>query len=346
VFVPSGTFNFVEIGEPWITVDIPAGINLTGAIAPKDSNDQVIAYQTVLQIPYDVPGDDSIGIPTWFRITGSANPAVTSRFSYIELKGYRSINPTSTQQQIGLEIWQIMNFRVDHCWFLDCNGGGMSCFVEDSYQNTPNVCGVIDHCIFNNTNGIPEPYADRTVGYGIQVGRGAACTQWDNNSSNILGHYNAYSIFIENCFFANWRHCVSNGYGGHYVFRHNIVDGDFGFGSVDAHGTFAYVGSRATEVYDNTFMNPQSGWGKTVMYLRGGAGIFFNNTVIGYTTFIQMVNEGTVAKCWPHDVYIWSNNLVNVPNPVVTDAQVLGVDYFLSSMPNYQPYAYPFPSVL
>ena len=30
VRIPEGTFNFVEVGEPWMTVNIPIGVNLFG----------------------------------------------------------------------------------------------------------------------------------------------------------------------------------------------------------------------------------------------------------------------------------------------------------------------------
>ena len=40
VFIPEGTFNFVEVGEPWTTVTIPAGVNIFGAPTERDANDQ------------------------------------------------------------------------------------------------------------------------------------------------------------------------------------------------------------------------------------------------------------------------------------------------------------------
>ena len=41
VYIPAGTFNFVEIGESWMTVDVPAGMSLFGAPTERDADGQI-----------------------------------------------------------------------------------------------------------------------------------------------------------------------------------------------------------------------------------------------------------------------------------------------------------------
>ncbi|GAI40002.1 unnamed protein product, partial [marine sediment metagenome] len=246
IHIPEGTFNFVEVGESWIEVVFPAGINFFGALTertigfPEQSrgmspNNQVIEWKTVLVMPWDVPSG-----AVWFRLVGTSDPNEPSRFSDIKLVGYRSIDNESTSMHHALIIDSVINFRVDHCCFEHTCGG----IVTNGHY----CCGVIDHNIFHNEYGIPDPYASRTVGYGIFPSRAVPEYEWDP-IENIVGKYTNYTIFIENNYFTKWRHVVAGNHGIHYVFRHNTVEHGFAYGEIDAHQAYEGVGNRAVESY-------------------------------------------------------------------------------------------------
>jgi hypothetical protein len=341
-----------------MTVTIPAGVNLFGAPTERDANGQVIEWKTVLVMPSDVPGNDTIGIPIWFKILGNNDPNKPSRFSDIKLQGYRDIDPASTSMSFGVEVISVMDFRIDHCYFRHITGGAV--IVHGIYHR-----GVIDHCLLINVYGVPYgpngDFSTRTIGYGVSAHR-EGWTQWESNITKVLGQYTNYTIFIEDCYFSKWRHCTGANDHDHFVFRHNIIDNDFAMGSVDAHGpgSNATVGTRAIEVYDNIFENPDPNWNlNAAINLRGGAATIFNNTVLGnttahYSTLVTIVNEGPLDYCWPNNVYVWNNNLsvgtelLDIVNVNGTPPIVQNVQYFLHAPDifSYQPYPYPHPLTL
>jgi hypothetical protein len=99
---------------------------------------------------------------------------------------------------------------------------------------------------------------------------------------------------------------------------------------------------------------PTNGTGGYTVNWRGGGGVFFNNYVRNYRFGIAMTDEGTVQKCYPHNIWIWNNTWVNVEYPIDVSYQghyqiTENVDYFLRA-PNqeqdgfeYVPYPYPHP---
>ena len=364
VFIPEGTFNFVDVGEPWMTVEIPAGINLFGAPTERTSglevppqgmnpNDQVVEWRTILVMPYDVPGD-WYNAPLWFRITGNGDPNKPSRFSDIKMVGYKSINPNSTMIHQGISIKDVVDFRVDHCC-LEHAGTGGGIPTGGLYCR-----GLIDHCRLVNPNveGAPPAYMDGIVGYGVALGR-AYGDVWEDDISKVLGQYTAYTVFVEDCYLSKWRHCIAANNGAHYVIRHSTIENDFGFGTLDAHGwgvmtdgVITQVGTRAIELYNCQFLDPYNPEApqRTLVFLRGGACIAFNNTVTGYLYFVSASRESSieVPKCFPHDIYVWNNKLPSGVEPVHTITNEKGtpeegVDYFLHPPHtfDYKPYPYP-----
>lgn len=383
VLVPEGTFNFVEVGEPWMTVEVPAGVNVFGAPTERTSglpepaygispNDQVVAWKTVLVMPYDVPDNGHLDRPWFFEINGNGDANKPSRFSDIKLVGYREIDSSSVSWHGGIYVYNVFDIRVDHCFFKETTGGAV-------YINAPAngaMCGVIDHNKLINDHGYVEwYYLDCSVAYGITIRR-IGTTEWDDNIDNVLGHYLDYTVFMEDNYFSRWRHCVSANDGVHYVFRHNTIEKDSVVGSLDGHGTYDYVGTRAMEFYENEIIDPIDNFvdqdingnyiddhaemqlsttpvygtrGFTVMW-RGGGGVFFNNFMRNYQVGLNLADEGTVEKCWPHDIWIWNNTWVTVPITLATNSEYRtiteGVDYFLYEKPGYTPYPYPHPLTL
>lgn len=355
VHIPEGTFNFVEVGEPWMTVNIPAGVNLFGAPTERDVNDQVIEWKTVLVMPWDVPGTWHYGGIAWFRIVGAGDPTKPSRFSDIKLVGYRSIDPSSTTVHGAIKIEDVVDFHVDHCYFEHtCLGVS----VLGLYSR-----GVFDHDFFVNPHGVVGMYMDDcTVFYGVSVGRGYG-DYWEDDVSKVLGKYTDYTVFIEDCYFEKWRHCVAANNGAHYVFRHNTIKNDFGYGSLDAHGwgvmedgVITMVGTRAVEIYENQIVDPV----KLILPLqtiliRGGGGVIFNNTITGYELAFYLSQEASddVPKCQVKDVWIWNNTLspgtqeISVyygdKNPIIEG------EHYYRHAPHtfaYEPYPYPHPLTL
>ena len=329
VHIPEGTFNFVEVGEPWQTVTIPAGVNIFGASTQRDTDNQVTSWRTVLVMPWDVPGGGGVGIPYWFEIEGNSDPDKPSRFSDIKLVGYRSINSGSTSMHKAIGISNVMDFRVDHCYFEHTCGGGI--------VTSGHYCrGVIDHNSFINNYGIPDPYGSRTVGYAIFPSRSSPEYEWEP-IENILGKYTAYTVFIEDNYFTKWRHVVAGNFGVHYVFRYNTIEHGFAYGEIDAHPVYTGVPNRAVESYENTIKDPDPygviNWAHTI---KGGSGVIFNNVVTGYNLLAFLYD------C--EDFYIWgnTNNNIDYSPSAVTE----GVDYFLYEPEWYTPYQYPHPLTL
>jgi hypothetical protein len=331
VRIPAGTFNFINAGDPWMTVDIPAGVNVFGAPTQRYANGSVISWNTILILPVDIGGDiDTSWQYTWFSFSGSGNPTKPSRISDVKLVGYRSAHPLSITMTVGISISNVMDFRIDHCCLEDICGDGITI-------DGLNCRGVIDHCSLYNLYGWDDlgGYSDSNVGYGIYPSR--YLTAPFDATMNVLGKYTNYTIFIENCYFSWWRHCVSSGHGAHYVFRYNIIDQDLGHFSLDVHGLrdtqTNRAGGRAAEFYENTFTNvnqyiPQQVLNgnltgvsykstpssspdyRAVLQDGGGCGVFFNNYIDrSYDSDgIALYTEDDVASATWHlqDFYSWS----------------------------------------
>ncbi len=348
VYIPAGTFNFVRVGESWTgaRVTIPAGVNVIGSYSVSGNT---VTWNTVLKVPWDVPGGWLSGVPVMFSVSGSGS-GLSQQTSFVGLKlvGYRSIDSSSTQLTLGLTIKDTVDFRVGYCYFEHMTGGGVSVSGVD-------CCGVIDHSHFVNLHAyVASIWTDCTVGYGVQVHRTYTQDLWDP-IENVLGKYTSYTVFIEDCHFERWRHEISANDGAHYVARHNVFGPSFGFQTIDAHPTYGIVSTRAIEVYDNSFVQEiGTGMPKSVCAWTGGGGVWFDNTQDGSFeySYIMVSAGGDVKKCWAHDVYIWNSDQFSVTNPITkvgSDGLVhpaLNVDYFLYEPSWYTPYPYPHPLTL
>jgi len=364
VYVPEGEWNFVEVGKPWQTVNIPAGVNVFGATSVRDENDQVTEWKTILKMPYDVDDDN-----VWFRITGDSDPNEPARFSDIKIVGYRSIDSESTTQHIGIQVTDVLDFRIDHvCFEHTCGGGvltwGLYC------------CGVIDHCRIYNIYGFDDlaNYLNSNVMYGVELHRGFWSEGYDP-TMEVLGKYTDYTVFIENCYFSRWRHCVSSGHGAHYVFRYNIIDDDFGHFSLDVHGLrdsgSDRWGSRAAEIYENTLINAIEHDFDCIFQDGGGSGVWFNNYIDSsyLSDGLVLYDEDYVSSSTWHlkDFYCWSSkgswvcDWDGIPDGfsaarhVLADWSRTAYDRTNPSYPNvdpswsiggYKPYPYPHPLTL
>jgi len=363
VSIPTGTFNFVD-EAPWVSVSIPAGINIAGAPTERDEDNQVVSWKTSLIMPYE-----ATSLSHFFEYSEDSN--LGFKFSDLELVGYRNIDNNSTTMYRGLRLdtaytnyptTGYLDFRVNHCNFRDLGGTAVGISGHAEY-NRRVYRGVIDHNRFTNVVGDPGfmNYEIRTLGYGIILNRWAS-DLWDSTVTNVIGQYTNYSIYIEDNYFSKWRHSVSSAGGFHYVFRHNVVEGDYATASVDGHGSYAddyhpyAVGTRAIEIYGNTFKDPDTTWTAVPWAInhRGGAAIMYNNTLEDYYALCDLNNdwgnyEPYRPDCLINDSYIWGNTLNGADLIKYNADSVEDVNYFLRAPTveddgfTWESYPYPHP---
>lgn len=347
VHIPEGTWNFVNVGESWggARVTIPAGVNVSGAPTERDANGQVVEWKTVLVMPWDMPGSKGYVPPHWFLIQGDNNPTKPSRFSDIKLVGYRDFDPSATGHYLGIRIEGVTNFRIDHCCTKEIPEG---IYVGVGYGAQP-ACGVIDHNLLDNEYvSYTVNWDNRNIGYGVCIYRSETATEWPN-IADVLGKYLDYTVFIEDNVFTKWRSVVVGNYGAHYVFRHNVVIHGLGAGEIDLHPSYTspYASCRAAELYENLFTDPDP---KGQIYYPfmsehyGGSGVYFNNTVSGYDTFIEGQALGWNPAQHTHDVYVWGNEIGSAD--LWSGYGDEGSEYFLYEPEWYTPYQYPHPLTL
>lgn len=366
VSIPAGTFNFVNSGASWKTVNVPAGVNIIGA-EPSGSDSLGIptSWATVLVMPIEGTGDINSG-PSWFSVSGNSNPNKPTRIANLKLVGYRSTHPTSVTMQRGITITSVINFRVDHCSFEHTTLSAV--LVWGDY-----CCGVIDHNRIYNIYAYDDlaQFTNSNVNYGVEMHRGYGTTYWEPTSA-VLGQYTQYTVFIENNYFSKWRHCVSSGHGSYYVFRYNLIDQDLGHYSLDVHGLrdseTGRAGGRGAEIYENTFQNLSDTSLRNIFQDGGGCGVFFNNYIDSSyrSTGISLYTEDYIASPTWHlqDFYLWSSKGISLNDPTTAFAANRNVKAYWSrqagnpgdanypnvdptwSIAGYTPYAYPHPLTL
>jgi hypothetical protein len=214
------------------------------------------------------------------------------------------------------------------------------------------IQGVVDHCKLVNTVGTPAPYDTRTIGYGVYVNRGGGYQYewWETDVTKILGKYTDYTVYVEDCYFEKWRHCVVSRQGAHVVVRHSIIKYDYAYGSIDIHGDEP---GRAIEIYGCTIRDAVRGGQDGAAWIRAGAGVAFNNTVGGgvYNYFIQFSNENSKSAFWINDWWVWNNTMVSCCQELTIAESGYGaitenVNYYHYAPSWYTPYTYPHPLTL
>jgi len=358
VYIPEGDFLFNPTEDG--AVKIPGGVNLVGAGKDK----------TILRNIEPVPfANWSWGY--FFSVDGSKQNGKSVHLSGFTIIGFRELYPDNESRTRGIIITQVKDFVVSEVKIKDTGGSGIAVIGWRGYGDVI-TRGVITHCDFINTNGLPMgpgaiAYGPNVLGYGVQVDGFGEPEAWIDDISQVLGKYDYGQpvVYIEDCYFSRWRHCIASNQVGHYVSRYNIFDEyTQGFGDVDAHGA-GYgnhgTGTRAIEVYNNTFMTPTpaDSWTMATVFHRGGGGVYFNNTVkSGRGAFVYFSNDGTewnprseVEKYFTNDIWIWNNNISSGVTTIIKyDPEGLiieGVNYHLNAPTfNYTPYPYPHPLTL
>lgn len=204
----------------------------------------------------------------------------------------------------GINLVQCVGFTIEHCRFEYFGYAGVSVFHLDTLAN-----GLIRKNEFYHN-------AMRGLGYGVMVY--GESKKWVDDPK--FGSSNF--IFVEDNVFNFHRHSIASGGGSLFVFRHNYVVDNIvhpGGHAVDTHeareenSNTNSFGSRATEVYDNVFINRKDIEGRDIdkpdgltplledaaIAIRSGEAVVFNNQSRGYNYCLKLSNwylEATVQE--------------------------------------------------
>jgi hypothetical protein len=258
------------------------------------------------------------------------------RVSGLNLVGF--LDPASAGADSGIAISNATDFRVSHCRLQRWGSSGVGVSGKSR--------GVVDHCVFVDIFKPPI----NNLGYGVVVGGTGA---WRDD----LVPGSADSVFVEDCDFTGCRHSIASGNAARYVFRHNHIHGNVVAQAVDCHGPGygSKHGTQWIEVYENLIEKPAGGY--IAMYLRGGGGVVFRNTLRHYIGGIGLTLDADPKLDWtlPYPIpeqignmWVWDNTLGGqavrpfIP-PRSAEHIKLDRDYFTKPMPGYAPYQYPHP---
>jgi hypothetical protein len=166
------------------------------------------------------------------------------------------------------------NFRVDHNRFDNKVGGFLDAVRAVGEPAHPT--GVVDHNELLNARVL------------VIGDTGLLAHKIWSEPSTIGKPDQTGVIYIEdNTFkFSVFGNAIDANYGGRYVFRHNTLTDVY----VETHSVQGkHRGTRSWEIYNNTFTTTQDRF--TAIFLRGGTGVVFNNTLTGpFTTSIVLDN--------------------------------------------------------
>jgi hypothetical protein len=364
VHIPAGTSYWN--GDQ---VTIPGGINIIGAslagCAGHASNYTRYTATTILHNNATPPNN-----PDMFVVDGSNG--LSSRISGIQFEMTPPAGDGDLNSGVAIATNYLRNFRIDHCTFLDFSANAVW-IDSNAAEINSQYCsyGVLDH----NYVDCPSKVSNLWQWGNGFYSRGAMrpeLNNWDSNIAHFAGVYAAVPMttimYVEDNHFVRISQSTDGIAGSWNVVRYNLFElGVMDWGDVDLHGSQTWYGARGMEVYNNTFS-------KTTGYLnygpndlggiriRGGSGIFFNNTVNytqnntnQYAICLDDYDVSSSGNLYPFTdlskTYIWSNTHINCGLLNVLYG-TSNVDYFLRAPSQaqegftYVPYQYPHPLTL
>jgi len=270
-------------GVTWLTtLAISKAITLQGATCTLDSSAKPTNCGTVI-----IDGVASGGyLINWTLVANKV-----SRMSNIEVRD-GGVRPSGTPPILfqGLATGAAQDnrrFRLDHCRFLLLRGFAPWVFA---------AWGVIDHNHFGLLPGAIGIYFYEGAAYAYSDARWAAPTAF--GSENFL-------VIEDNTFSRTGNHyAATDAYGGaRMVVRNNLFINSW----VEAHGTESAArarGTRALEVYRNTFTGNNSG--AIMVNQRSGPSLIFGNIATnfhgGTPAAAALNNERVLGNFAPYDV--------------------------------------------
>jgi hypothetical protein len=350
VHVPAG--NFTWTGG---TVTIPGGVNVIGAsyAGCMDHGNNWASYTATTILHNTVlPADDM------FSVDGRNGRA--TRISGIQFESKAPTNAANEAGSRGIYLWQCLNYRVDHCTFINFIDAAVFPDANDGDSGSHCAYGVIDHCVVNNPYKLTG--SGWLWGYGLYA-RGDMkphYNNWDTNLLHFLGIYGPIPgcslMYVEDCHFSYCRHCTDGLQGNWNVVRFNLCDHGYpNYGSIDLHGSSGtdWYGGRGMEVYNNTVIGVSGSDGNNAaVRLRGGAGFIYNNnyTSVDSGSYCVQLDNYDYDTSEPltniNNTYVWSNTYSNcIGLNVLQGTQ--NVNYFLRAPSQssdgftYIPYTYP-----
>ncbi|MBW2631839.1 MAG: hypothetical protein JRC90_08770 [Deltaproteobacteria bacterium] len=295
----------------WDDLDIAAGITLEG---PGSGSLTITAGAGAEQIIDLELGHNQATRITGFRFDGNSG---ASHGIYGEVQ---------------TDVHKNDKLRIDHCTFDECN--------RNIYFNYW-IAGVVDNCEFINPRGsCITLYGD-------------ASTSWTRAGTS----GSADALYVEDCTFtytkAAAKHYITSNKGARYVFRFNSGTTNYAgrpYDICDAHGycCASPAGTYLYEIYGNTFRTIGSGHIGSMVRIRGGQGMVFDNALVGdmngpeigkeielsnYRSYQTYVNSSCSGSCktlcteYPckhqiNNLYIWNNT--DDENQVTTYVEDLG----------------------
>jgi hypothetical protein len=160
-------------------------------------------------------------------------------------------------------------WRVDNLKIVSSSTGvlGEGVFAWGLRQAAPyGPTGLIDHVTFVDTRVLVFGFPDVPLNAAIPA-------------SSPLGLGDGNAVYVENSTFTfnGQPNVIDCNYAGRYVFRYNTVTNS----SIDAHSVQGWNRAcRRWEVYNNTIQLVGSAY-FTPVFIRGGTGVIFNNTITG-----------------------------------------------------------------
>ena len=326
VYIPSGTFNWN--GE---TVNLIGGVNIHG---------MGVGSTILLQ-------QDPAPHPVMFKINGSNGRQ--TRITGIEFRGLVTSSNDNVAPAGAIRSENAVDFRIDHCKFIDFPNVAVSISSGASPLGTR---GVIDHNVF--TNPYKLTYGG-IWGYGIIVGSTDYSTS-ELDITKFLGKYetaptNFPVVYIEDNSFSYCRHSVASNQRGWYVARYNTITQarPTNYGQLDVHGSSSRGwGGRGLEAYNN-IVDGNGIVGSSAFAIRGGGGVIYDNDLINESFGIFIVTDQANPMYPMADLYIWGNSRNDYDNS--NSVYEENVHFFIREPTlaldgfTYTPYVYPHPLV-
>lgn len=256
-YAQAGDTVFLKAGVvSWASgVQITKGVTVQGAGSTSTVINGTGAV-TFFQIPYTVSGGN-------YRITGLGLTGSST--------GGTDLIADGNFASLRIDNLNITTSSTRSLWI------GSQTLMKTIYGYAQNQKILIDHIQFTPGNGEHE----FMLLYGSN-------TSWAEDDGFGTDNF----VFIEDCTFnyAGYSSPITDSeYGGRFVFRNNSVTNSGGVLMHDTGSTPRSRGTRLTEIYNNTF-SCTAGVGTCftpVNFLRGGSGLFYNNTITGGYQFVN-----------------------------------------------------------